>query len=483
LANAQASTPRPIAAASATAAPAAQTDVAQVKRSARRWFDRGLELYNSKDFGGALKEFRRAYDLLPHPVVLLNIVLTYAQLNDPVECIRAADHLRTLDTSILDGNAVRALELVYAEQRSRIAELAIQSNVSDAAIQLDGIDIGKAPLTSLQVPAGEHIVSAVATGHIPRRVRLHLEPQSRNALDVALQPLEKALAHLQIRTRVPDIEVSVDGEPVGKTPLPASLAFSPGPHSIELQRAGYLALRHSVTLDPGSEGELDFDMAVDPLAAPEQLGQFTLALREKTSLVRIDGVPAPARSQTFRVPLGLHRVEISHEGFLPYTRLLNVGGSELPLQIRLQPTPQFLDDYVRAASAVRTGSIVTITAGAALAGAGAGFLLLNLAPKHQAKREFDRFASDVAASSTGACGEPACEHELDRLLLRLKDARSRDAVGWVGVGLGVAGLGTGVSLLLLGDDPERYAPSRESDVFGNLSFTVHPGRVTLGWLF
>jgi hypothetical protein len=63
------------------------------------------------------------------------------------------------------------------------------------------------------------------------------------------------------------------------------------------------------------------------------------------------------------------------------------------------------------------------------------------------------------------------------------EARSRDVYGWVGVGVGAAAAALGAGLLIWGDDPERYAPRQESDVFGSLRLDVGVGRAALSGQF
>src|SRR4051812_27015782 len=72
----------------AAAAGAAPADAA--KAEARERFDRGLGLFEKGENAAALAEFKRAYELIPNPVVLYNMGLVYAAMNRPVE---AADAL------------------------------------------------------------------------------------------------------------------------------------------------------------------------------------------------------------------------------------------------------------------------------------------------------------------------------------------------------------------------------------------------------
>ena len=61
--------------------------------------------------------------------------------------------------------------------------------------------------------------------------------------------------------------------------------------------------------------------------------------------------------------------------------------------------------------------------------------------------------------------------QLKSALADLEDVRSREKFGWIGAGVGAAVAGLGVVLLVTNDDPNRYEPRPESDVFGRLRLT------------
>src|ERR1700727_2890609 len=62
-----------------------------VRQEARERFDRGLRLFNDGDNPGALAEFKRAFELIPNPLVLYNIGLVYSAMGRPVEAVDALD--------------------------------------------------------------------------------------------------------------------------------------------------------------------------------------------------------------------------------------------------------------------------------------------------------------------------------------------------------------------------------------------------------
>src|SRR5262245_51288347 len=100
-----------------------------IRAEARERFDRGLALFNDGDNAGALAEFRRAYDLVPHRLVLFNIGMVYAAMGRPVE---AADTLERVlgDPGPLSPERLALARRTRDEQARRVGLLAITTNVA-----------------------------------------------------------------------------------------------------------------------------------------------------------------------------------------------------------------------------------------------------------------------------------------------------------------------------------------------------------------
>src|SRR5512137_491023 len=65
------------------------TDAARAEAKER--FTRGLHLFENGDNGGALAEFKQAYDLVPNRLVLYNIAQVYASMGKPVEAVQSLE--------------------------------------------------------------------------------------------------------------------------------------------------------------------------------------------------------------------------------------------------------------------------------------------------------------------------------------------------------------------------------------------------------
>jgi hypothetical protein len=447
----------------------------QQRELARQRFDRGLSLYDAGDFEGALREFQSALELVRHPVVLYNVVLVHAKLNQPVACVKAVEELQRDGLQELDAERRERLMDVYSDQVSRIGRVRVVSNVPNAIVQVDGVDVAADASTGgLQLPAGEHVISTLASGYIPRRMRVSVPPRGEQEVVFTLQPLESTLAHLSVTTDVPDVEVFVDGEFVGRTPFPASLAFSPGTHQVALRRAGYVERTQSVALDPGGEGRLDFTMQLDSSALEREAGTLDLAISEPNSLVSINGLTRGISPKMLRLPLGRHHLSVKSAGFLDYEREVVVAPGSTKVEVVLMPTSEFLKDYQDRAETTRMWGYAGVGSGALVLGGSVGFLIWNQGEKDTAQSNFDEFSGEVRSSPSGMCDDSSCEDRLRLLSDNLSEAENRDVLGWVGMGVGVALAATGGGLLLWGDDPARYSPDESSDVFDSAWLGVTP---------
>lgn len=457
-----------------SAQPAQDTSAEPDTRAeARQRFDRGLALYESADYTGALSEFQRAYELTHHPLVLYNVALVEAKLGDAVGAVHALEELKAGGFAQLDrGRAARA-EQVYAEQLLRIGTVLVRCNVATLTAQIDNVDVDlRAPL---RLTSGPHLLAIFAPGYAPRHIAFSVLGRAHKTMDVELTPIAESSSRVQVTSDVSDVEVRDAGQLLGKLPFHGPLMLAPGKHELEFSREGYAVERRSIVAPPGDGGTLHV-----PLRATVADGRLQLRLSEANAVVSVDGRPTLAGASGVELPRGRHALRVQRAGFFDVNREVVVPpAGATTVDVRLLPTPEYLAHYVDSAKRQRRTAVITGGSGLlTLAGAGA-FLLWNQGQKNRAKRAFDDFANQVEALPGGSCNTPACDAELGVLLDSLEQKRHRDVYGWVGVGVGAAALGVGTLLYLLGDDPKRYEPRPESNVFGSLRLHLAARSLTL----
>jgi hypothetical protein len=457
------------------AEPEAAPDDAGRAEAADR-FDRGMALLEEGDNAGALAELTRVYQLAPHPRVLFNIGLIYAALNRPIEATRAFDLLLAAPGALPEESLRRARRTRDAQAR-RVARLDVTTNVP-ATIEADGIEIGRTPLDApIAVAAGTRVVAAISPGYLPLRKEITIAGETTATLHLALQPSELRLAHLAIRANVADADVFVDGERVGRTPLPGSVAVPPGRRAVEARRAGYRAVRREIALDDGATGELAMELAEDDAAGAAR-GRLVLAVSEPDPDVTVDGQPRGAYRGPLSLPPGLHKVSIARAGFLTAERTVSVPeAGDAKVEVTLAATPETRAAYKSRAYGRRTWGWAGALGGGALA-IGAGMVVaFNRGPLNDARANIEetRNRDPCKAAYMQGVSSLQCDAALAAADDRFNKHQTVQNIGLVVLGVGGVALLAGAYLLLTGEDPDRYdrAP-HESDPPAGLAIS--------GWL-
>jgi hypothetical protein len=391
-------------------------------------------------------------------------------MNRPADAVDALQKLLK-DPGALSADHLAKAKQTLAEQTARVAEIDVKSSVP-AAIQIDNVETAKTPLAApLRVAGGSHIVGAVAPGYSPQRKEVTVEGGGKTAVSFELTPMEGTLAHITLKSHLPAAEVFVDNELAGHTPLATSLTVPPGAHKIELRRHGYQTAHQELTLGDGASGEISIDAEEDKAALAEFGGELKLTISEPEALVTIDGKSRGLYAATLRLPEGVHRLLVERGGFRPLERDVSVvKGTMVTVAVTLDPTPETRQIYVDHAVSTRTWSWIGIVGGVALAAGGVGYLALNASSKSDAQKELDAKVTQ-RATQMGICDvhgmfidqhpgvqgdADQCNKQVDDANDRLNTAKHRDAIGYIGIGVGGAALALGVFWLFTGDDPHKY---------------------------
>lgn len=159
-----------------SAAVGAQTPDKETQRQARQVFDEGEKLFNKKDYEAALREFRRAFELVAHDAVRFNIAVCLEKLGRYGEAV-AEYEAAARSTTLSQKDLARARQGAEVARRS-LGHLtvkgaaAVSVKVDDAArcqtpCQLDldpgnhRIQLGSAAAIELAIESGrEHVLLA-----------------------------------------------------------------------------------------------------------------------------------------------------------------------------------------------------------------------------------------------------------------------------------------------------------------------------------
>jgi tetratricopeptide (TPR) repeat protein len=161
----------------------------QAKAEAKALLKRGNVLHGDKDYPGALKMFRRAYELFPSYKITFNIANTRYAMGDRPGAASSYE-------AFVDGATPRtppaALELArqrLQELRRKLAAIRVSCSEEQADVRVDGQPAGKTPLERrLYLLPGPHQVLLVKPGFRQATLTLVLAPGEQRQLVVPLKP-------------------------------------------------------------------------------------------------------------------------------------------------------------------------------------------------------------------------------------------------------------------------------------------------------
>jgi hypothetical protein len=435
---------------------------ADPRAEAAERFDRGLRLVDDGDLSGGLVEFQRAYDLAPLPLILFNVGLVEAELGRPVDAAKALRQVVAQPQAIAPERLSHAQE-VLAKELDRIGQVSVTANVSEGTIELDNVEVAKWPLAEpLEVSSGSHVIGIVTRGYAPARQEVRVAAHERAEAQLDPVPIEGVLAHVSLRSHVPQADVLLDGKRVGKTPLDATIAVVPGAHRIELRRPGYTSPSRDLTLGDGAQGDLTLEPEVDTASLSREGGWLDADSSESQTVMRMDGRDLGVALGPILVPAGAHRLHFVRTGFVEAYRDVDVPvAATAHLRIVLEPTPDTRVAYVSGASSRRTWSIVTMVVGAAVAGGGTALALVAQSQLGDAQTQLDaqqalRQPNMMCGAGMGHADMPECTGPYDDAQSKVDTLHNERTAGWIGAGAGGAVFVTGLVLLLTGDNPHRY---------------------------
>lgn len=202
---------------------------------------RSAYLYvKGKKLAGAMREYRKALDLMPYDADLLYNLVSVARAAD------RCDDVMLYGSAFL-GVAGRSKEAVEVRQKreactqrnaDRAGKLEIVDAPPGAFVAVDGVEMGRAPLRKLWLAAGSH------------EVRIHHEDFEELSTVAVVKPGESQevagalvalvfTGYLQVKTEpAKGVNVYVDEKPVGVTPL-GPIALSTGRVLVRFEAPGY----------------------------------------------------------------------------------------------------------------------------------------------------------------------------------------------------------------------------------------------------
>jgi hypothetical protein len=420
--------------------------VSPAVREARERFERGVELADAGNYGAAMVEFQRAYELTHNPLVLFNISATHEALGHFVEALDAMLQYAAQAPAATVAQRRQEIDAAIARLQARVGTIEVAVDVPGLEVLVDGLSRPTAVARQgLRVSAGRHRVVLSAPGYRTREVDVDVAGGATVRVTEAPQPNESTLA---VETNVPGAEVVVDGRVVARTPMDSPVRVTEGPHHVEVRRPGYTTYATDV-LAVGTGARVTAQLGWASSMPPGVASRLVVRANLPGVVATVDGQRIGLEG-TEPLPPGAHRLRVERTDHMPVERDVELPpGRVMTADVVLVPTPGVRANRI---DGVRTaGWIVTASGGAAFAG-GLVWFLVNRSTLSDDQMRFNQLDPVIRSGRYTPSERTEYEHLRDEILPTEENYQLASAIL---TGVGLAGALTGLGIALAAPLTER----------------------------
>ncbi|MGD8957890.1 MAG: PEGA domain-containing protein, partial [Chromatiaceae bacterium] len=231
------------------------------------------------------------------------------------------------ETIEVRGGGYPVFELTLEELPGQVV-IALQPDVPFQLL-VDGVPVATEGTDRVQIPGGDHRLRIETARFLP--IEETLSVAGKGQVQHVSHVLQPAWARVRIASEPPGATVTVDGEPIGVTPLDTELLQ--GAHNLELtlEKHKPVALQQQVIAGK--------DLILDAIRLQPLDGRLVLSSDPEAASVSVDGVFRGTTPVTLALTADVeHKFRLSKPGYQHFdTQLTLTADEERSLNARLQP--------------------------------------------------------------------------------------------------------------------------------------------------
>lgn len=238
---------------------------------------RATEHFSAGEFEEAAALFAEAFELDPHPVIMFNLARAHQEMGDLPGALNFLNIIGTLDAPAHVAEAAQTkiaeVEALLIEQGYDPATVTSQNYVPRGSLTLttqpEGADVfiageyaGRTPFVRDLIDEGTYAVRVELEGYHPINQDIDIAGGRMNLRAFTLTERTQIAEYvppepgfLTVRGPTAGLQVSIDGEPAGVTPILAQ-GMSPGTYSITVRGEGWRTFRTAVEITSNEEAEV-----------------------------------------------------------------------------------------------------------------------------------------------------------------------------------------------------------------------------------
>lgn len=149
-----------------------------------------------------------------------------------------------------------------------------------------------------------------------------ISPENRATALEAMNAARPLVATLRVSVNEAGASVTVDGEPVGKTPLVTPVRVDLGRHTIAVKKEGFDSVEQTIETPGGSDTPVTIT-----LTAPKHAAQLVVVAEAEATVAVDEQVVGKGRFDGM-IPAGTHEIRVTLAGKLPYQTQIELHTGE-----------------------------------------------------------------------------------------------------------------------------------------------------------
>jgi PEGA domain-containing protein len=182
-----------------------------------------------------------------------------------------------------------------------------------------------------------------------------ISSDNRALVDQALAAIVPLVATITLAVSEPGAVVSIDGEPVGTTPLTTPLAVDLGKHTLVVKKAGFQSVEQ--TIDTPGGGSSSLAISLEP---QRRFGRLAVRADDDATVLVDDKVAGKGHFEGSLLP-GSHEVRVTESGKSPYVQEIQLrDGETRTMQVTLESSEHHSAPWlwIVGGAAVAAGGVV-----------------------------------------------------------------------------------------------------------------------------
>lgn len=151
-------------------------------------FQQGNRRFEKRQLDDAIRLYRKAYALWPHPIILFNMAINLGFLSNPLGAAEMFRKVLEYQPGPISQERYDEAALNYKRLMRQLSTLRIRCSMPGAEVFVDGKALGVAPLDMvLTLDPGRHLVAARMKEKVPYSAEIDLKAGHHGELTVFLQ--------------------------------------------------------------------------------------------------------------------------------------------------------------------------------------------------------------------------------------------------------------------------------------------------------